>query len=143
MKRHPALAPLSRDHHHALVLAQKLRRATEDTIPAAALAFLSHWEAEERLHFRAEEEILLPAYAEHGDPRHPAITRMLEDHIRIRRDADLLARQPSLPLLHQLGTQLAEHVQLEEQEVFPLIEQTIPDHDLTKRGQRLNAPRPR
>ena len=142
MKRHPALASLSRDHHHALVLAQKLRRATEEAIPAAALAFLSHWEAEESLHFRVEEEILLPAYAEHGDLRHPAITRMLEDHVRIRRDADLLARQPSLLLLHQLGTQLAEHVQFEEHEVFPLIERTIPDDDLTKLGQRLNGPQP-
>lgn len=28
MKRHPALAPLSRDHHHELVIAQRLRRAT-------------------------------------------------------------------------------------------------------------------
>ena len=55
---------------------------------------------------------------------------MLEGHIRIRRDADILARQPSLSLVHQLGTQLAEHVQLEEQQVFPLIEQTIPAHEL-------------
>ena len=112
------------------MLAQKLRRATEETEHAAARGFLSQWEAEERLYFRIEEEILLPVYAEHGDPHHPAIIWMLEGHIRIRRDADILARQPSLSLVHQLGTQLAEHVQLEEQQVFPLIEQTIPAHEL-------------
>ena len=68
---------------------------------------------------------------------------MLEGHIRIRRDADILARQPSLSLVHQLGTQLAEHVQLEEQQVLPLIEQTIPAHDLATLSQRLKTPRPR
>ena len=31
MKRHPALVPLSREHHHALVIAQRLRRATVET----------------------------------------------------------------------------------------------------------------
>ena len=68
---------------------------------------------------------------------------MLEGHIRIRRDADILARQPSLSLVHQLGTQLAEHVQREEQQVLPLIEETIPAHDLATLSQRLKTPRPR
>ena len=67
MKRHPALASLSRDHHHALVIAQRLRRADEHDGPEAARAFLAHWEREERLHFRLEEEVLLPAYAAYGD----------------------------------------------------------------------------
>jgi predicted TIM-barrel fold metal-dependent hydrolase len=30
MKRHPALVPLSHDHHHVLVIAQQLRRATTE-----------------------------------------------------------------------------------------------------------------
>ena len=91
MKRHPALVALSRDHHHALVIAQRLRRATAETAPETARAFLDHWNAEEQLHFRTEEEILLPAYAAHGEPDHPAIIRMLLDHVLIRRDAALLA----------------------------------------------------
>jgi hypothetical protein len=60
MKRHPALAPLSRDHHHALVLAQRLRRAGEQDAAGAAEAFLEHWIEEERLHFRLEENELFP-----------------------------------------------------------------------------------
>jgi len=35
----PRLAPLSRDHHHALVLAQRLRRATTQTAPDIAARF--------------------------------------------------------------------------------------------------------
>jgi hypothetical protein len=137
MKRHPALVPLSRDHHHALVIAQRLRRATAETATETAGAFLSHWDAEEKLHFRLEEELLLPAYAAHGESDHPAITRMLLDHMLIRRDAVRLAGMPSLELLHDLGARLADHVHLEEHEVFPLIEATIPEPDLQVLGDRM------
>jgi hemerythrin-like domain-containing protein len=137
MKRHPALVPLSRDHHHALVIAQRLRRATAETATEAARAFLSHWDAEEKLHFRLEEELLLPAYAAHGEPDHPAIIRMLLDHMLIRRDAARLAGTPPLELLHDLGARLADHVQLEEHEVFPLIEATIPESELQALGDRI------
>jgi hemerythrin-like domain-containing protein len=137
MKRHPALVPLSRDHHHVLVIAQQLRRATSENMTETANVFLAQWEAEGKQHFRLEEELLLPAYAAHGDSDHPAVTRMLQDHILIRRDADRAASEPSLELLHDLGKRLAEHVQLEEREVFPLIEATIPEPELQALGDRL------
>jgi hemerythrin-like domain-containing protein len=139
MKRHPALAPLSRDHHHALVLARRLRRAGAADSREAAQAFLEHWSEEERLHFRLEEEVLLPAYAAHGDPDHPAVIRTLLDHIRIRRDVERLAAGADLELLHELGARLADHVKLEEQELFPLIERTMPESALAALGERLSA----
>ena len=137
MKRHPALAPLSRDHHHALVIARRLRHATIQTAPETARAFLAHWDAEQNQHFRLEEELLLPAYAAHGAPNHPAVLRMLLDHMLIRRDADRLANAPPLELLHDLGARLAAHVELEEHELFPLIEETIPEPELDALGDRL------
>jgi hemerythrin-like domain-containing protein len=138
VKRHPALVPLSRDHHHALVVARTLRRATAATAAEATRSFLAHWE-EERLHFRLEEEVLLPAYAAHGDPEHPTIARVLVDHVVIRRDAGRLTAAPSLELLHELGDRLAAHVHLEEQELFPLIEATLPEPELSALGERLRA----
>jgi iron-sulfur cluster repair protein YtfE (RIC family) len=137
MKRHPALVTLSRDHHHVLVIAQQLRRATNESTIEVTREFLAHWETEGKQHFRREEEVLLPAYAAHGDPGQPAVTRMLQDHMLIRRDADRAASEPSLELLHDLGRRLAEHVQLEEREVFPLIETTIPEPALEALGERL------
>jgi hypothetical protein len=137
MKRHPALVPLSRDHHHALVIARLLRRASIRTAPEAARAFLAHWEAEETLHFRLEEELLLPAYAAHGEPDHPAIVRTLVDHMLIRRDAAQLAATPPLELLHDLGVRLADHVRFEEHELFTLIETVIPEHELEALGDRI------
>lgn len=137
MKRHPALRPLSRDHHHALVIARELRRATDETAAEAGALFLSHWHAEEMQHFRLEEELLLPAYAAHGDPDHPAVLQMLIDHMLIRRDASRLTDRPPLELLHGLGARLSSHVELEEREVFPLVEATIPERELVELGERI------
>jgi hypothetical protein len=48
MKRHSALTALSRDHQHALAVAQRLRRATPDNADEAAAGFRAFWEAEGR-----------------------------------------------------------------------------------------------
>ncbi len=137
MKRHPALAPLSRDHHHALEIARRLRRATTQTAPESARAFLAHWDAEEKLHFRLEEELLLPAYAAHGEPDHPAIVRMLLDHMLIRRDAAQITANASPELLHDVGARLADHVRFEEHELFTLIEEIVPEYELEALGNRI------
>ena len=137
MKRHPALLRFSRDHHHTLVLARRLRRATDETAAETVRVFLTHWHAEEKQHFRLEEELLLPAYAAHGDPAHPAVIRMLIDHMLIRRDAARLTAQPPLVLLHDLGARLSSHVELEEREVFPLVEAMLPEPELVELGELL------
>jgi hemerythrin-like domain-containing protein len=62
---------------------------------------------------------------------------MLLDHMLIRSDAAALTAAPPLELLHELGARLADHVRLEEQELFPLIEQAIPEHELEKLGDRI------
>jgi hemerythrin HHE cation binding domain-containing protein len=88
VKRSEALVALSRDHHQALAIAQKLRRATPQTANQVREAFLDYWIAHGRTHFRLEEEILLPAYAAYGDAHHPLVLRVLGDHVAIRQRAD-------------------------------------------------------
>ena len=128
MKRDPALVSLSHDHHQALFVAQKLGRATAETTVEARAAFLAYWEKHGRAHFRLEEEVLFPAYAGYGDPHHPLVARALCDHVGIRHRAAALAgdRAPRVAFLNELGVCLADHVRLEERELFPLIERTIP-----------------
>ncbi|MEX2194235.1 MAG: hemerythrin domain-containing protein [Thermoleophilaceae bacterium] len=134
MRRTSALEPLSRDHHQALYIAQTLRRANTGTAPQARDAFLAFWRAEGRHHFRYEEEILLPAYAGHGDAHHPLVVRVLVEHVLIRHRAHRFeeAREGSLDELQQLGVQLAAHVRLEERELFPLIEEALPPAELER-----------
>ena len=139
MKRSEALASLSRDHHQALVVAQQLRRATEETASDARAAFLRYWTTHGRRHFRLEEETLLPGYAAYGDAHHPLVLSMLGDHVAIRQRADRLAAHPaaSTDALHDLGNVLAAHVRLEERELFPLIEDAMPTAELTALAEAL------
>ena len=132
MKRAPALVSLSRDHHAALAVAQRLRRATAESAVDARADALRFWSVAGRAHFRLEEEVLLPAFARHGDAHHPLVARALCDHVAIRQRLDSLARDesPELACLHDLGRILSDHVRLEERELFVLIEQTLPGTQL-------------
>ena len=140
MKRSEALAILSRDHHHALVVAQKLTRADAESADAARTRFLAYWDEEGRRHFQLEEELLFPAFAAHGDPRHPLVLRALGDHVVIRSRAAQLAAtdEPAIDVLHELGTDLATHVRLEERELFPVIEVAMPAEELLELAHALD-----
>jgi iron-sulfur cluster repair protein YtfE (RIC family) len=141
VKRSEALAILSRDHHQALVVAQQLSRADAADAAAARTRFLEFWQQDGRHHFQLEEELLLPAYAAHGDPRHPLVLQVLGDHVSIRSQAARIGSDPEPPLaaLNALGTELAAHVRLEERQLFPLIEAAMPAAELLVLAQMLDA----
>jgi hemerythrin-like domain-containing protein len=132
MKRDPALVSLSHDHHQALAVAQKLRRADAQTADRARSELIAYWEGHGRQHFRLEEEILFPAYAGYGDPYDPLLARALCDHVAIRREVDAATGGAGVPIstLHKLGTMISDHVRLEERELFPLIESALPEAEL-------------
>jgi hemerythrin-like domain-containing protein len=131
MKRAQALRQLSRDHHKALFIAQRLRRAEEPDIEALALEFLDFWRFHGQPHFRVEEEVLLPAYERVASAEEKPVVRVLTDHVTIRRRAaDIEAGVKSLRSLRELGTILEEHVRHEERVLFPGIEQALPASEL-------------
>jgi hemerythrin-like domain-containing protein len=134
VKRSDALAPLSRDHHQGLFVALQLKRAAPDTWQEARAAFLGFFEVEGGRHFRVEEEVLLPAFARHGEPDEPALVRVLVDHVDLRRRAQDLARnaQPSVEELHELGARLERHIRHEERVLFPMIENALPAEELDR-----------
>ena len=76
-------------------------------------------------HFRAEEELLLPAYARHTEFDRPEIVRVLTKHVDLRRRGqDVEARMdPDPQALRELGQRLESHIRFEERELFPMIEQ--------------------
>ena len=132
MKRSDALTPLSLDHHQGLVFAQRLRRATAESAAAARDDFLNFWEREGQRHFRAEEKVLLPWFARHGDPSEDTVLRVLVEHLEIRRQAIELRgdERPAPERLHELGELLGNHIRHEERVLFPLIEEVVPEHEL-------------
>jgi hypothetical protein len=110
----------------------RLRRATAANLSDARAAFLAFWDRAGLHHFRVEEEVLLPAFARWGDAYDPLVARTVRDHVEIRADVAALrtARQPSIAALHGLDERLAEHVRMEERELFPMIERTVPAAEL-------------
>ena len=143
MKRHPALRALSSDHHQGLVQARRLEQAAQPAaagaqaadLGAVARAFLIFWDVHTRPHFREEEEVLLPAFARYSDPAAAPVVRLLVEHVHIRRVvADLQrqvdAGQPEAATMQAIGERLRAHIRYEEDVVFPLIEQTLPEEAL-------------
>lgn len=150
MKRHPSLHPLSQHHHYALMESLYIRRALEKdeperetTLKAIAKGFLAFWEEKGKIHFREEEEILVPAYAIHVSVETDAdVVRMLADHAairgRIRRLEDRLATgEPIAAELTELGSVLQAHVRLEEDVIFPRMERTLSGAEMERLGKSL------
>jgi hemerythrin-like domain-containing protein len=140
VKRDPGLATLSREHHQALVMAQLLRRTPAETVAVATATFVDFWINYGQPHFRLEEEILLPAYAAHGDPYDPLVARALCEHVELRRLADAAAHGPpgKVEPLRRLGDLLARHVHFEERELFAMIEHAMPEDALRALGEELD-----
>ena len=91
MKRSAALAPLSRDHQHALDAALRLRRADARTVGEAIERFQRFFATEGRRHFDIEERLLLPALPADDPEWAPGVARVRADHDAIRAAADMLA----------------------------------------------------
>jgi hypothetical protein len=137
VKRSDALAPLSRDHHHALVVARSLIRATDKTAAPAARQFEEFLAAHELAHFAIEESLLLPVVPAEDRGRELA-RRMLDDHAFLRAAVE----QPGAPdaaSLREIGLRLRDHVQMEERELFPYPEESLSASALEKVGLQIQA----
>lgn len=129
MKRHPALVPLSHDHHHTLVHARNLRESAGAGAQArheAATRFLGHFGLHVVRHFREEEELVFPLLR----LLPPELERVLAQHQRIRALALRLRAEPDAGALAELGALLEEHIRLEERIVFELVQEHVPEAEL-------------
>ena len=139
MRRSAALAGLSRDHHHALVVARQLYRARPQDAETAAERFVTFLAGHELAHFELEERVLLPALPD--APAAKELARTTRDqHARLRAAARRLQDRrdpPELAVLHEAGELLRDHVRMEEQELFPLVEESLDEAALEALGRRL------
>jgi hemerythrin-like domain-containing protein len=143
MRRSAALAPLSRDHHDALVVAMALTRAGDATVQSAAMLFADFIREHEARHFALEEAFLLPALPE-GERGELLAERVLADHRHLRNAAEQLGLgriEPSTDLAHSLGARLRAHVQLEERDLFPYLEESLDPASLDEIGAQIEATR--
>jgi hypothetical protein len=77
--------------------------------------------------------VLLPRFAAAGGAHTAVVGRVLIEHAEIRlRVLRLHGGTASAAVLEELGGLLAEHVQLEEHELFPAFEESLEDRQLRR-----------
>ncbi len=151
MKRHDSLHPLSQHHHFALIQVWELRRALKQpaaerrkALRAVARKFVRFWKRAGQVHFREEEEVLLPAYARHVRLDEDAdVMRMLAEHAIIRgfiekMEATLASGSVEESDVSELAKTLYDHVRLEENEIFPRIEKALSEDEMRAMGKGLH-----
>lgn len=123
MKRHAALADLSREHHGALSLALKVRKAALAGDPAARAAAgaeaLARFAAELEPHFLQEEQWLLPRLVAAGETA--LADRTLAEHCALRAAVKDL-QGAGAAALQRFAELLAAHVRFEERELFERVQ---------------------
>lgn len=148
-RRHEQLIPLTHDHHHALKQARELGLAAgsgePDVISAASRSFVDFYDRDLLTHFREEEEQLLPLLSPDDAEARRLVTRTVLEHVDLHRlvralRAEAATTGPVPQTLRDLSTLLRNHVRMEEDHLFPLIERSVPDAVLS--GVHL-APRSR
>jgi hemerythrin-like domain-containing protein len=153
MKRHKSLYPLSHDHHHGLVHARQLSlagaQAERDSSEATAERFIEFWESDLQRHFQQEEEIVLPLLDQYVTSECAEVRETLRQHTEIRRLIAGLNSEPEkqevpdLGLLSQIGDALRDHIRFEENELFPILEATVPEKALWQMNEQLTRGRGR
>jgi len=143
MKRHPALIPLSRDHHDGLVQAVRLRRAAADGDASARLAaargLVEFFRDHVRGPLRDEEEELFPLLLSHVQSQPAPLREARVQHVQLEGFARTLEIAVAAGIvdretLDAAGELLDAHIRLEERQLFPLIEQLVPDDELQRLG---------
>jgi hemoglobin len=145
MKRHPSLISLSHDHHHALLLAQLLKRDApaykglpsdvEGKINYAAEKF----KQDIAEHFEEEESIISKTIG--VSPELDTLsTEILNEHVQLRILFTSLSKDTTVDELDFLGKTLEAHIRKEERQWFPLLQQTCSEEMLKEIQQLISNP---
>ena len=123
--------------------AVRLRRAAADGDASARLTaareFVEFFRNNERVHLRDEEEELFPLLLRHV-PSQPAPLREARvQHVQLEGftrtlEIGVAAGIVEREILDAAGDLLDAHIRLEERQLFPLIEQLVPDDELLRLG---------
>lgn len=137
-KRHPALIPLSHDHHEGLIAAQRLKRgapAYRDCDDAGASIILL-WERELDFHFQQEERQLFGL--ETGNNLASMIRQALDEHAEMRSMVDACrAGAVDDELVRRLGALLERHIRFEERTLFPALQEHLSAEELERIGEAI------
>lgn len=149
MKRHPALIPLSQDHHKALLFAQLLKKNAPEYhgLPIDLIGKMNfakeifHTELEH--HFKDEEEFVFPYLKGKDVELDNLIAEILSEHIILKEKILSLQENPNLiDHLDEIGNILGEHVRKEERILFEKAQEILNDEELKSIENKFDDSRP-
>ncbi|SDS56959.1 hemerythrin domain-containing protein [Winogradskyella sediminis] len=117
-KRHKALQPLSREHHHGLLLSWKIRAGFSKDIDPKRIRHYATWFFENHLvpHFELEESHVFSILNSENE----LVKRALADHRRLKRLFNY--KGDDLKTLSKIEEELEQHIRFEERILFPEIQ---------------------
>ncbi len=141
MLRDKNLVPLSRQHQHALALCVRIDRASpiaESKLLQWQREMAQQFEAEIKIHFAAEEQILFPAARSFSD-LNSLVDELLGEHALLRvcfTKAE--AGQMRSDEITDFARKLSEHVRKEERQLFECLQQSLTSEEMECVGRELD-----
>lgn len=128
IKRHESLRPLSREHHHGLLLCWKIREGLKKGSAPERIKAYTDWFWENHLagHFEEEEKHVFPLL----DQEHPLVKRALSEHRRLARLFQ--DNENIVQALNRIEDELSKHIRFEERVLFQEIQERASQAELDR-----------
>jgi len=126
IRRNEALKPLSRDHHHGLLLCWKIRQGIKPNVePERIKKYLDwFWISYLKPHFEIEEKYVFPVLGNENE----LVKQALAEHRKLKRlfeNEDAISKAISL-----IEEELEKHIRFEERVLFNEIEKVASSEQL-------------
>jgi hemerythrin-like domain-containing protein len=133
MKRISQLQPLSKEHHQSLRLAKKCKdiaaKETDEVIKAFSLKLKDDFDTEWDKHFRMEEITIFSVAESKGKEISEVCRQLKTEHQKMAEMVENIAAG-DYQLLHEFGQLLYDHTRLEENKLFPMVEEQFSEEEL-------------
>lgn len=126
LKRHKALQPLSREHHHGLLLCWKIRAGIQKKVATTRIQTYADWFFETHLipHFEIEEAHIFSLL----NKNHEGVQQALTDHNHIKNLFSETAK--TTETLQIIEETIVKHIRFEERILFPEIQKVATEAQL-------------
>ncbi|HLO79651.1 MAG TPA: hemerythrin domain-containing protein [Chitinophagaceae bacterium] len=127
IKRHNSLQPLSREHHHTLLLVWKIRKAIKDHVALERVDQYVSWFYQQYVlpHFEMEEKFIYPVLGE----EHELIVQALNEHKKLKGYFE--AKGKDEIAYAELADLLEKHIRFEERTLFNVIQALATEQQLS------------
>lgn len=136
MKRHPILAGFSREHHHALITAQYIKkdapafRGMDHTTEGKRVYVLNFFKAHLQNHFSQEEAILFSTAGRlHPDMQELLDALIAEHRLMVSLIQKIERQEDMVTALDDLGNLLESHIRKEERILFRQMQDRLSPDD--------------